>query len=657
MSTPLDPTSELSSTQRLFALRAPVHANLSPDGTTLSLTTSSIETGTEDIVTRWTLVDVATGAERPVPGADPAMSRGVWSPDGGSLAAATEVDGIASLAIVDPSGTASPRVLAGACRVAGSPVWSPDGRSITVPCCRGVEIDRTRPYRWTRPYAMFDGLGPLEDPPQLRTIDVATGDGTWITDDGWRWAAMQWSPDGGRLAATAGLDPTGFHFGQTLRMVDHDGTVTTLAMPSCRVVRAVWLDDGRLVVLLVGSRDRLFGSSARLVVVDGDDLTAVPGADDVDLFGDVYGDSPAELADSPEYVLLAERGSTVIVRIGGRGRMGIARVDVDTGVVEVLVGGDRCASPVAVHGDTLVFSTQSCERPTELRVSDGAPRAKRIERALTAFGPPAAAVVAHRVVVASPDGAGGWPLDAWFLAAADAPVGHALPTVLAIHGGPQAAFGESFSVDFHALCAAGFGVVYTNPRGSVGWGDEFAHAILGDWADGPTREVLAVVDHAVAEGWADGDRLGVTGLSYGGYLSAWLSSTTSRFRAAVIENPATDLAGMWGASDVGFAFMEPQFGGAPHERISTYAAQSPLYRAHESRTPSLFVIGDADHRCPPPQAWAMHRVLVSVGTPSEVLVLPGASHEGSTYGPVAGRFAHDEALVEWMSRWVLAADE
>ena len=165
-----------------------------------------------------------------------------------------------------------------------------------------------------------------------------------------------------------------------------------------------------------------------------------------------------------------------------------------------------------------------------------------------------------------------------------------------------------------------------------------------------------MIDHAVGQGWVDGDRLGVSGLSYGGYLSAWLSATTTRFRAAVIENPAVDIVSMWGTSDVGATFIERHFSGPPSEHAELYLTQSPLYRAHLSRTPSLFVVGEIDRRCPPPQAWAMHRVLTSVGTPSEVLVLPGSSHEGSTYGPPAARFAQDDALVEWMTRWVLAAD-
>ncbi len=154
----------------------------------------------------------------------------------------------------------------------------------------------------------------------------------------------------------------------------------------------------------------------------------------------------------------------------------------------------------------------------------------------------------------------------------------------------------------------------------------------------------------------DPRRLGIAGNSYGGYLAAWLASTTSRFAAAVVENPVIDLFGMYGTSDIGRRFFPAQLGGPPHAVPAVYVDQSPLLQAHRCRTPCLFVIGELDRRCPPGQAWAMHRVLCETGTASEVLVLPGSPHEGSTYGPPSARLAHDDALVEWMSRWLRAPD-
>ena len=629
-------------TRALLAVRAPLHATLSPDGGTLALTTVRVPLGTADEVVELGLVDLQSGHETPLLGAGPNDRFAHWSPDGHHVAVLTEDGAETVLALIEVA-TGARRVLMGTTRAAGSPAWSPDGTQLVVPRHRGTIIDRSQPYRWTRPYPAADGLGPLEDPPQLSLVDVATGQSTWLTDDGWRWSSPQWAPTGERIAAVASLDPTDRSGGQELRLLDVAGAVDESTQLAGRAVMPRWLDDGTLVALVAEPSGRPGGSAAELHVLAGGEARRVTVPD---ALGDVYGDCAAELADTYDNLILP-RGRTVILRTGARGRQGVVSVDLDTEVVQTVLGGPRACTPVACAGDRVVFTQQTPAAYPELASVD-LRHAEQSERSLLTFADGVAADVAvERFVVPSTDG---WELDGWFLSPAGA--ARPLPTVVIIHGGPHAAFGEAFSVDAHALCAAGFGVLYTNPRGSTGSGDGFAHAIHGDWAEGPSRDVLAVVDQAVARGWADPRRLGITGNSYGGYLSAWLASTTSRFAAAVIENPVTDLLGMYGTSDIGRRFFTEQLGGQPHERIDAYIGQSPLLQAHRCRTPCLFVSGELDRRCPPGQAWAMHRILCDSGTPSEVLVLAGSTHEGSTYGPPSARLAHNEALIEWMGEWL-----
>lgn len=635
-----------SMTRELLAVRAPLHASLSPDGRTLALTTVRVLPGTQEETVELGLVDVPSGRETPLPGCQPGDRFAQWSPAGDRLALLADDDDETVLTVVEVA-TGRRQVLAGTTRVAGPAAWSPDGTQIVVPRRRGTVIDRTLPFRWTRPYLAADGVGPLEDPPQLSLVDVATGEGVWLTDDGWRWSSPQWDPVGERIAAAASIDPTDRVGGQVLRLLDATGSFDESVVLGGRAVVARWLDDGSLAALVAEPHGRPGGSAAELHLVHGGTSRRLAVGD---VMGDVFGDCAAELGDTYDNLLLT-RGRTLVVRTGTRGRLGVALVDVDTEEVRTVLDGARACTPVACAGDLLVFTRQAPDAYPDLatidveRVGDG-------ERLLLAFADRAGSQpVVERFVVTSPEG---WELDGWFLAPSgtDLP----LPTVVVVHGGPHFTYGEAFSLDAQALCAAGFGVLYTNPRGSTGYGDDFAHAVHGDWADGPSRDVLAVVDEAVARGWADPRRLGITGNSYGGYLSAWLASTTSRFAAAVIENPVIDLLGMYGTSDIGRRFFPAQLGGPPQELIDVYVDQSPLLQAHRCRTPCLFVTGELDRRCPPGQAWAMHAVLCTVGTPSEVLVLPGSSHEGSTYGPPAARIAHDEALVGWMRDWLTGRD-
>jgi len=636
--------SSIPSTDRLLAVRAPQHASLSADGERLLLTTSHVSIGADTETYINSVVRLADGHETMLHLAGDGHSP-VWAPDGQALVwNATGDDGTPVLMVASAVGQPGLE-LQGTRGCTSTPVWSPDGTHLAYTAGRGTRIDRSQPYRWTRPLAAFDGLGPLEDPPQVWVVEVATGSARQLTDDQWRWSSPEWSPDGGHLAAVVGTDPDGLLRGQHLAVVSLDGSVRQPGLPRCRSMSITWLPDGRLAAMVAEPQADGLGSDAAIFVVTWSDTGAgVRRIDRPFLHGDVYGDSPAALAELYEHVLLSDGTGRLVVRIGRRGRMAVARFHPDSPEwFEVLTDGDRCCSPVAASGDTIVYTTQSSTSPVDLAVVVPGESA---ERRLTAFAPPTT-VEAHRFTV---DTADGHVLDGWFLSPAgvDGPV----PTVLTIHGGPHFTFGEMFSLDAHALCEAGFGVLYTNPRGSTGYGTAFAQACHGDWAVGPAADLHAVLDHVVAEGWADPQRVGVAGNSYGGYMSAWLVSTSPRFRAAVIENPVTDLVSMYYTSDIGTTFFPPQFGGAPHEALETYSQQSPILRAHECRTPCLFMVGEVDRRCPSAQAWAMHRVLRLNGVPSEVMVLPDCSHEGTTYGPPVARRAADAAVVEWMTRWL-----
>lgn len=638
-------TTDSTITDALLAIRAPQHASLSADGARLLLTTTHIPVGVEDEVTTNSVIDVADGAERGLQLAGAGHSP-VWAPRGATLVwNATADDGSPVLMTADDvHGPA--RELAGTRGCTSSPVWSPDGTLLAYTAGGRDRLDRTRPYRWTRPVAAFDGLGPLEDPPQLWVADVATGGSRRLTNDDWRWSGPEWSPDGTQLAVTVGTDPEGTLRGQHLAVVSLDGAVHLPALPRCRSMSVAWLPDGRLVALLAEPQEDGLGSDAALFIVSsiGSAAEAVLRIDRPFLHGDVYGDSPAALAEVFDRVLLSDGAGRLVIRTGSRGRMAVARFHPDSPEwFEVLTSGGRCCSPVAAVGDTIICTTQSCTSATDLVVVTPGGGA---ERRLTSFAVEPT-VEAHRFTVDTRDGL---TLDGWLLTppGADGP----LPAVMLVHGGPHFTFGEMFSIDAHALCDAGIAVLYTNPRGSTGYGTAFAQSCHGDWAFGPAADVHAVLDHAVNQGWVRGDRLGIAGNSYGGYMSAWMVGTSQRFRAAVIENPVTDLVSMYFTSDIGATFFPPNFGGAPHEVPDVYREQSPIMLAHLARTPCLFLVGEQDKRCPSAQAWAMHRVLRSNDVPSEVMVLPNCSHEGTTFGPPVARRAADAALVDWFVRWL-----
>jgi dipeptidyl aminopeptidase/acylaminoacyl peptidase len=164
---------------------------------------------------------------------------------------------------------------------------------------------------------------------------------------------------------------------------------------------------------------------------------------------------------------------------------------------------------------------------------------------------------------------------------------------------------------------------------------------------------MAGVDHAIEEGLADPDRLGVFGLSGGGNLTGWVIGHTGRFKAACPENPVFNWFTMYGTSDIGADFSVRELGGTPYEAEDVYRRCSPITYAHQCTTPTLFLQHEADFRCPAEQTEQFFTVLRVNGVPAEMLRFPNTPHVGSMIGPIGHRRAQNEALLDWMNRHVL----
>jgi dipeptidyl aminopeptidase/acylaminoacyl peptidase len=168
---------------------------------------------------------------------------------------------------------------------------------------------------------------------------------------------------------------------------------------------------------------------------------------------------------------------------------------------------------------------------------------------------------------------------------------------------------------------------------------------------------MAGVDYAIKKGFTDPDRMGVCGLSGGGNLSCWIVGQTDRFKAAVPENPVTNWNSFYGISDIGVYFALEELGGHPYEIPEIYAKCSPITYAHNCTTPTLLIQGEQDFRCPAEQSEQFYTVLKANGCIAEMMRLPNSSHGGAIAGPIASRKAQNDALLDWMNRYVLGKSE
>ena len=245
----------------------------------------------------------------------------------------------------------------------------------------------------------------------------------------------------------------------------------------------------------------------------------------------------------------------------------------------------------------------------------------------------------------------GRDIQGWFIPAGDGP----RPLVVEIHGGPHTLYGWSLVWEFQVLAAAGIGVFYGNPRGSEGYGEAFNDANHRDWGPGPTRDVLAGVDALVADGLADPDRLGVTGGSYGGYLTSWIVGHDDRFRAAMTCRSVNDMGVLFTTGDIsGGDWARLEFEATPWEDPDYFREISPLTYADRIRTPLLIQHSERDIRTTIAQAEALFTVLRSLRRPVRLLRVPEETHELTRSGTPYRRVENLRIVEGWFRHFLVA---
>ncbi len=223
------------------------------------------------------------------------------------------------------------------------------------------------------------------------------------------------------------------------------------------------------------------------------------------------------------------------------------------------------------------------------------------------------------------------------------------PLVLQIHGGPHTCYGHSFYHEFQILAGQGSVVLYTNPRGSIGYGYEFAAAIYNDWGHHDYDDVMAAVDYVIDQGYIDPARMGVTGGSYGGYMTNWIITHTDRFKAALTQRAVTNLVSMYTLSDIGYTFIESEFEGDIWSNPRIWE-RSPLAHANKARTPTLMLHSEADFRCPIEQAEEFFIALKKSGCETELVRTPGEDHNLSRSGSPDHRIGRLRRIANWFEQ-------
>lgn len=648
-------------------------AAMSPDGSRVAFVrTRTLEEENRSHSEVWLVA--ADGSDEPARLTSPATeaSSPRWSPDGTLLAfdsrrsvAGEETAGSTWFLRMDRPGEAFQ--IEG---LAGSPVFDPTGRLIaftdavppTGPPPAGPElteeerkiVDRFdgRAYDWMQ--FRFDRRGYLPDPTdafatppsQIFVLPREGGEPRRLTGLDVDASSLDWRPDGQALAFIADEHQRDEHTypRADLWTVDLDGSVTRLTDDGFDWDDPTWAPDGRRLVVRGGV-------GLDVVISERWDHGAPT---DLWLF-DAGGRERRNLTEAwdliPGSPVWSEDGSHLYFTASMGGNSHLFRLEVGSGAVEQITHGDGRIGSVSFSADRSSFAYvgEDATHPGDVYAGPVGGDAGQ----LTSLN----AELLAELELKSPDrllfeSADGTEIEGWLIPPVDYEEGdgHAWPMVLNIHGGPHGSYGNGFSFDFHLQSAKGYFVLYTNPRASTGYGEDFRWATWGSWGDEDYDDVMGGVEAAVAAYPIDTDRMGVTGYSYGGYLTNWIITQTDRFAAAVAGAGISNWVSDYAVADIPRT-KETEFYGTPwqEEGLRNLLAASPVVHAEGVSTPTLFVHGESDHRVPIEEAEQMYVALKKQRVPAMMVRYPDSYHGGWT----PWRYLHRlYSTMEWWSRWL-----
>ncbi|MEM0156089.1 MAG: S9 family peptidase [Thermoplasmataceae archaeon] len=225
------------------------------------------------------------------------------------------------------------------------------------------------------------------------------------------------------------------------------------------------------------------------------------------------------------------------------------------------------------------------------------------------------------------------------------------PTVLFVHGGPHSAYGYAYYIEFNYLASNGLNILYANPRGSAGYGQDYASGCVGDWGGSDMRDLFDILDKSVEE-FSLAEKLAVSGGSYGGYMVNAIITKTDRFKCAVSERSISNLLSMCGTSDIGFWFNPEEISVTdPWSKVGIERLMefSPISKAKSARTPTMFIHGEEDYRCPIEQAEQMYTALRMNGIDSVLVRYIGDGHEHARRGIPKNMKDRLQRKLEWFN--------
>lgn len=597
-----------------------------------------------------------------------------WSPDGRHLAYLSRQGQADQVFLLDPD-RGPGRPLTAIKEGVLSFRWSPDGRRLAftarVPTEPDLVVEDPRPpegalgrppvARVVRGFDWrFNGVGFFDGRRvHLFVVDVdlagtAPLEARQITHGAWDVEGYDWSPRGDAFVITGDAAPgADLRRARDVSIVPLDTGVPEPIVAGLLAAAPRWSPDGRQIAFMA-PRDLTAGHYERVWVTaagpgeGASEPRCLTAGLDVQVGGSVIGD--LWLRGGPGLRWDGD-GSRIFFLGSSRGASSVYSVDLRGEVRVELAPAHRAIFDFDVAQRFLVFGANNAVEAGDVYLAD---LEQPVERQVTDLNP-----WLRERSLASPEeqtftAGDGLELQGWLLRPPGASEARPAPLVLEVHGGPNGMYGWTFMHEFQLLCAAGIGVLYLNPRGSDGYGEDFMHRVVQDWGGGDAEDLLLALDQVTArERWVDAERLGVAGGSYGGYMTNWLIGHTTRFRAAVSMRSICNLVSEYAQHDI-VSWGREQLGPIEWPDPETLWHRSPIRYVRDIETPLLLLHGEADLRCAISQAEELFGALHLLGKEVELVRFPGEAHDLSRNGRPDRRVERLHRILGWFESHLMA---
>jgi dipeptidyl aminopeptidase/acylaminoacyl peptidase len=609
---------------------------ISPDGQWVAYTVATIDQKANRRVSRiWIASMDGTHPTVPFTGENTSSTSPRWSPDGRFLAFLSARDGgRAQIWLLSRNGGEARRV-SNLENGASNFEWSPDGTRFVCLTRTGPPPSKTSDVRhYTHIYYKFNDTGYFDEKrSHVAVVDVRTGAAKQITDgENWNDLDPHWSPDSARIAFVS--NRTGKEFdldrnsdvwtipaagGVLAKLSDHAGPDTSPR----------WSPDGSRIAFL-GAEDEDAPPMIYIAPATGGKSTAISKS---------FDQTAAEL-------MWAEQGRALYLNSGVKGETHIYRMDASTGATTAITTGPRAVRSASVHDAShkLAYLSNDFAHLDDLYVRDASGAERQLTHLNTSLWEQRTLAGIERVSYTAADG---WPIDGFLVKPVGWEAGKKYPLVVSIHGGPAGMYGVDWFHEFQVYAGRGWAVFFCNPRGSTGYGRKFQRGVVSEWGGKAYTDIMTGVDEAIKRNpWIDRDRLGVTGGSYGGYMTNWITTQTDIFRAAVTLRSISNFISDDGTRDAAYGH-EKDFGGDIFQNYDAYWKYSPLHYASRVKTPTLVLHSDNDYRVPIEQGEQWFRALQHFGVVSELVMFPRENHNLTR----TGEPKHLVESINWQVYW------